>query len=101
MIDLNEKVICHTPTPGKQPTRIARWKYKLVRNAILSVVPKDKEGVPFNQLPKLVRDKLSAQERQKIGSIPWYTTTVKLDMEVKKEIARIPRSNPQRLKQLK
>ncbi|MEJ2537156.1 MAG: hypothetical protein P8048_08925, partial [Calditrichia bacterium] len=63
--------------------------------------PKDKEGVPFNQLPKLVRDKLTAQERQKIGSIPWYTTTVKLDMEVKKEIARIPGSNPQRLKQLK
>lgn len=26
-----EKVICHTPTPGKKPTRIDCWKYEAVR----------------------------------------------------------------------
>jgi hypothetical protein len=101
MIDKSKKVVCHTPTPGKQPTRIAKWKYELMRNTILSVVAKDEEGVPFDQLSRLVRDKLSEQEQEKVGSIPWYTTVVKLDMEVKKEIARVPGSSPQRLIKLK
>ena len=49
-----EKVLVETPTPGKQPTRIDRWKYDLVRSAILSAVPLDNYGLEFNELPQLV-----------------------------------------------
>jgi len=48
------KVLCHTPSPGKQPTRIVRWKYDRVRSAILAAVPAG-DGVEFRQLAGQVR----------------------------------------------
>ncbi len=93
-----EKILVETPTPGKQPTRITRWKYDLIRAAILAVVPTDEHGVEFSALPQLVEAQVSAQDLQRLGSVSWYTTTVKLDLEVKGEIERIPGSKPQRLR---
>jgi hypothetical protein len=95
-----DKVTCHTPTPGKKPTRIDRWKYDVVRSAILAVLPADEQGVEFSRLSDLVEEQLSPGDLVKLGSVSWYTTTVKLDLEVKGEIERIPGSNPQRLRQL-
>jgi hypothetical protein len=95
-----DKVTCHTPTPGKKSTRIDRWKYDVVRSAILAVVPADEQGVEFSHLSDLVEEQLSPGDLEKLGSVSWYTTTVKLDLEVKGEIERIPGSNPQRLRQL-
>lgn len=92
-----EKVICETPTPGKQPTRIDRWKYDVVRRAILEAVPKDGEGLAFRDLPAEVAKRLSTDERSRLGSVPWYTTTVKLDLEVKGELRRVQGVVPQRL----
>ena len=95
-----DKVLCQTPTPGKQPTRIARWKYNAVRSAILAVVPADETGVKFSQLPMLVEDQLSPGDLERLGSVSWYTITVKLDLEVKGEIERLPDSKPQRLRRM-
>lgn len=95
-----DKVLCRTPTPGKVPTRIDRWKYDLVREAILAVVPGDEPGLEFRQLPDLVAAQLKPDEREKLGSVSWYITTVKLDMEVKGELERMPGSSPQRLRKL-
>jgi hypothetical protein len=92
-----DRVTCRTPTPGKKPTRIAKWKFDLLRRAILSVVPRRGEGVRFSDLPALVADKLKKDERADLGSLNWYTTTVKLELEVRGEIRRIPGSEPQRL----
>jgi hypothetical protein len=98
MPDPEPKVLCRTPTPGKKPTRIPGWKYDLLRSIILSLVPADDEGLEFKRLPKLVRQQLSETQRASLGSVSWHTTTVKLDMEVKGELERIPGSNPQRLR---
>ncbi len=92
------KIMCYTPTPGKKPVRIDRWKYDLVREAILDVLPADDTGVIFMELPALVEAQLSAVDLQRLGSVGWYTATVKLDLEVKGEIMRIPGSKPQRLR---
>ena len=92
-----EKVLRETPTLGKQPTR---WKYDLVHSAILAVVPADEQGVAFAQLPELVEGQLSPIDLANLGSVSWYTTTVKLDLEVKGDIERIPGSNPQRLRKV-
>jgi hypothetical protein len=94
----DDKVLCETPTPGKQPARIDRWKYDLIRNFILKVVPSDEQGVEFRDLSKLVEQQISPSHLGKLGSVSWYTTTVKLDMEVKGEIERVPGSKPQRLR---
>ena len=97
MEDNGEKVVCETPTPGKQPTRIDRWKYNLVRKAILRAVPKRGDGVEFRELPSLVEARLSAEDLKNLGSVSWYVTTVKLDLEVRDQIRRIAGVKPQRL----
>lgn len=93
-----EKILCLTPTPGKQGTRIDRWKYETLRRAIRRAVPKNKTGVEFMQLPELVRSYLADEELKKLGSLPWYVTTVKLHLEVIGEIERVPNSRPQRIR---
>lgn len=95
-----QKIVCETPTPGKQPTRIPKWKYDLVRQAILQSVPQHGEGVLFKELPDRVRRRLSPADRKRLGSTAWYTTVVKLDMEVKRELKRVKGAGPQRLLQV-
>ena len=98
MISEEGKVTCETPTPGKQPTRIDKWKYDLVQSAILAVIPSDELGLEFSRLPQLVEAQIPADDLKRLGSVSWYTTTVKLDMEVKGVIERVPASKPQRLR---
>jgi len=97
MSDQNEKVVCETPTPGKQPTRIDRWKYNAIRDAILAIVRASGDGVPFKGLSGEVAQRIDAATKDKIGSISWYTTVVKLDLECKGEISRVDGAKPQRL----
>lgn len=92
-----ERILCQTPSPGKQPTRIVKWKYDLVHKAILKSVPGKGEGLLFKELPRKVEHNLARKDRQRLGSIGWYTTVVKLDMEVKKELKRVPGAKPQHL----
>ncbi len=84
----NEQVICETPTPGKTAKRIDRWKYELVRKAILASLPRRGEGVLFRDLPSLVEQRVSRTDQERLGSVNWYTTTVKLALEVKGDHAR-------------
>jgi hypothetical protein len=92
-----DKVTCHTSTPGKQPTRIDVWKYDCVRAAILAVVPADGAGVAFKDLLGLVLAQLSAAHRLDLGSVSWYTVSVKLHMETLGELVRVEVAKPQRL----
>jgi hypothetical protein len=91
------KTICQTPTPGNKPTPIPSWKYDLIRDAILSVVPSRAPGIAFKELPSLVAGQLSSAQQAELGSVSWHTTTVKLDLEVKGEISRVPGVSPQHL----
>lgn len=92
-----QQVECRTPTPGKKPTRIDRWKFDAVRRAILKAVPRRGEGVLFRELPQRVRKLLAIEELERLGSVGWYTTTVKLELEVRGEIRRVGGASPQRL----
>jgi hypothetical protein len=97
-VEKSDKVACKTPTPGKQPTRIDRWKYDAVREAILKVIPNRGEGVLFSDLSDKVKAVLPARQLADLGSVTWYTTTVKLDLEVRGEIYRVEAARPQRLR---
>ena len=98
---MKKKILCLTPTPGKQGTHIDRWKYETLRRAIRKAVPKNKIGVEFVKLPELVRSYLADDELKKLGSLTWYVTTIKLHLEVIGEIERIPGSRPQRIRLVK
>ena len=90
-----EKIVCNTPTLNKQPTRIDRWKYDLIRGALLELVPDVGDGVLFKELAAMIRDHLGEAKLNNLGSVNWYTTTVKLHMETTGEIIRVPKSKPQ------
>lgn len=98
---IEEKVVCRAPTPGKKPTRIHKWKYDLLRGIILEILAGSAEGVQFRSLPSLIEERLTPEQRASLGSVSWYTTTVKLDMEVQGDIKRVPRVTPQLLRLVK
>lgn len=100
MKTLEPKVLCQTPTPGKQGVRIAKWKYDALRKAILKVVPKKVEGLIAKDLPEHVKKVLPKNDLEKLGSLSWYTVTVKLELEVNNEIERIPGTRPQRIRRI-
>ena len=79
------------PDPLKQGVRIDRTKYEVMRAAILDVL-KARGATTFMKLNAAVEKKLSGTFD---GSVPWYFTTVKLDMEARGEIRRVPNSKPQ------
>ena len=88
------------PDPAKAGVRIERWKYDSVRKAILGAVPREAPGLPFKELSGKVRSALSAEDLSRMGSVSWYTVTVKLDLEARGEIARVEGARPQRLVQI-
>lgn len=92
-----DRIECRTPTPGKKPTRIDRWKFDALRRAILEVVPATGGGTLFTELPELIEAALAPDERANLGSLLWYLTTVKLELEVRGELRRVPNAVPQRL----
>ena len=92
-----EKVPCRTPTAGRSGVvNLARWKFDPVRAAILKAV--GDEGITFKDLPKAVAGLLDPALKTKLGSIGWHVTTVKLELERRGEIARVPGVSPQRLR---
>ena len=87
----DDKVECRTPTPGKKPTWIDRWKFEAVKDAILKVVPKREPGVEFRALPKLIEGKLSAKNRaQLFPQMPATSTSVKPTS--RKPSAKLPKA---------
>ena len=79
---------------GKTGVNIERVKYDPVRQAIIASV--GESGVlAFKELPGAVASPLPADFD---GSVGWYTTTVKLDLEARGLIERVPGKTPQILR---
>jgi hypothetical protein len=89
-----ERILTLHPDEGKQGANIAKAKYDAVKRAILLIL--GVHGiVTFEELTQRVQEKL--QDRFE-GSIGWYITIVKLDLEARRAIERVPGSEPQRLR---
>ena len=97
MSEAEEKILCESPTPGAPPVRIEKWKYMLVRQAILSAVPDKEPGLPSYELPFRVKQFLSREDIIALGSVARYANAVQLDLEAKGEIEVVPESKPHRL----
>ena len=89
-----EKILTLHPEEGKQGVNISRTKYEMIRQAILDAV-RSQGTITYQGLVSLVEFNLRNRFE---GSIPWYVTTVKLDLEARGEIERIPGSGEQKLK---
>ena len=78
----------------KQGVNISKEKYEVIRKVILSVLHAQKE-IPFMKLSQAVEKEVRGNFE---GSVMWYVTTVKLDMEARGEVLRVPNSRPQLVK---
>lgn len=93
-----QKVQTLHPDPDKSGPRIDSIKYDAFRKAILKAVPRRKDGIPFRELSAVVAGLLPKRVSDQVGSVTWYTTTIKLDLEARGEIERVPGVKPQRLR---
>jgi len=73
-------------------------KYEPIRRAILTSVPRNKEGVSFKELVESVNARVPKELFPKRGSVSWYTKVVQLDLEANGQIVRIPGVTPQRVR---
>ena len=75
----------------KQGVNISREKYEIIRKAILSALHKQNE-LTFMNLSRAVEEEVNGTFE---GSVTWYVTTVKLDLEARGVVKRVPNSRPQ------
>ena len=75
---------------GKKGVRFARAKYDAAFNFILEKA-RDRPGLTFSDLGDLAEQELAPTFD---GKVLWYITTVKLDMEARQVIERVPRTSP-------
>lgn len=90
---MDEKIMTLHPE-GKQGVNISKAKYDVIKAAILEQVGQAGE-ITFTGLTNAVRAQLGDSFD---GSISWYVTSVKLDLEARHEIERIPGKRPQTLR---
>jgi hypothetical protein len=89
-----EERILTKHSQGKSGVNISKRHYDVVREAILVAIRAQGE-ITFQDLLETVERQLQGRFD---GSISWYTTHVKLDLEARGVIERIPQSSPQRLR---
>ena len=75
---------------GKSYVNTDKQKYHLIKDLILKSL-KQKQ-LTFTDLTNQIKKELKSNFQ---GSIPWYTEVVKLDLEARKLIQRIPNTKPQ------
>ena len=75
----------------KQGVSISKEKYEIIRNAILSVLHAQKE-MTFMKLTRAVEKEVDGKFE---GSVTWYVTTVKLDLEARGKVKCVIHSRPQ------
>jgi len=81
----------------KQGVNINREKYEIIRKLILSTLRTQKE-ITFMNLSRAVEKEVNGNFE---GSVMWYVTTVKLDLEARGQVKRVPNSRPQLVKLVK
>lgn len=73
----------------------------MVKAALISVIPVVVEGIPYSELVDLVESKLTQDELDYLGSVSWYMVTVKLDLEARNILQRVPNQKPQKARRIR
>lgn len=79
---------------GKKGVNILRTKYKLIKDFILAQI-EDHGDISYQDLDEIAVKKLSPTFDGKVG---WYVVSVKLDLEARGIIERVPKVSPHRIR---
>ncbi len=79
---------------GKEGVNILRGKYESIKKFILKTI-KEHGKITYSDLNDLAVEKLTASFD---GKVTWYIVTVKLDLEARNSIERIPKTSPHKLR---
>jgi len=90
---MTDKILTLHPE-GKKGVNIDADKYQIVRDT-LSAILKEHAEISYQEMNKLAVSRLKGHFR---GSVPWYVVTVKLDLEARGVIERIPGTLPHRIR---
>jgi len=89
----NERIMTLHPQ-GKTGVHILKRRYDTIKEFILKTI-KEHGELSYQDLDKMAVKKLKKTFDGKIG---WYVVSVKLDLEARKLIERIPNTSPHKLK---
>lgn len=90
---MNERILTLHPA-GKKGVNILKEKYDQIASTMLDIV-KAHGAITYQDLNDTIVDQL---EGKFDGKIPWYVVTVKLDLEARKVLERIPKTSPHQVR---
>ena len=90
---MDQKVHLKHPQ-GEKPISMNRDKYDLLKPAVLKYL-RAKGKATFTELSAAIAKDFRANRTQFKGSLPWHLEWVKLDLEARKMIKRVPNTTPQ------
>ena len=79
---------------GKKPVSMSKEKYNLLKPALLKYLRTKREAT-FSELSGAIEKDFKANKQKFHGSLPWHLEWVKLDLEARKVIRRVPNTSPQ------
>lgn len=94
---MNETKIMTLHPSGKHGVNILLRRYDAIKDFILLKLMEYSE-ISFDELTNLAIKELSESFD---GKVVWYMVTVKLDLEARKLIERVPKTSPHKLRLIK
>jgi hypothetical protein len=91
---LTEEEILTLNLNGKKGVKILKSRYDMMKSAIISALS-NSESLAMGDLGECVHNELDEKFDGKVG---WYYMAVKLDLEARGIIVRIPNKTPQTLR---
>ncbi|MEL6810966.1 MAG: hypothetical protein AAFP76_06485 [Bacteroidota bacterium] len=91
---MQEERIMTLHPQGKTGVNILKNRYNFIKDYILKTIENHRE-ITYQQLDDLATKEISAEFD---GKVSWYIVTVKLDLEARGIIERIPKTSPHKLK---
>lgn len=88
-----DKILTQHPK-GKKGVNIDLTKYELIKGTLLDIIQRSGE-ITYQELNE---ESIRILKGKFQGSISWYVVTVKLDLEARGVIERIPNTSPHTLR---
>ena len=80
---------------GKKAVSISKDKYELLKAETVKYLTEKKDGT-FSDISKTIAQTFKDRKVKFDGSLNWYLEWVKLDLEARNVITRVPNTSPQK-----